>query len=460
MDLKRMLLALRARWMLALFLMIVTVVGAVAVSSQLPRRYTATTSLVIDMRAPDPITAMLLPNNMGTQVSIVKSDRVAQGVVKTLKLDQNPTVRETWLQQTGGQGSLEVWLAALLNKNLTVTPATNSAVMDISYTGADPGFAAAVANAFAKSYIDALLALKVGPAGEYARWFGDQLKSLREDLEQKQARLAAYQQKTGLLVTDEKLDSETARLNDLMAQLTASQGQTAAAQSKEHTGSAAAALPDVLGNSVVAQLRAQIDQQEAEMRHAAVNLGVNHPKYRSMQAQLQVLKEKLAAETRHVTSGFAVSKRVSQRTEVELQAAIAAQKQKLLELKGERDKLDLLRRDVGTAQAAYDAVAQRLNQTNLESRATETNVSVLSPATPPLQPSWPKPLTFVLAASLLIGTALGVGGALFLELLDLRVRSAEDLAQMLQLPVLGVIENRRRGWRALPRRRPAALLPR
>lgn len=460
MDLKRLLRILRARWKIALFVVLVTVAAAVAVSSVLPRRYTATTSMVVDMRSPDPITAMLLPNNIGTQVSIVESDRVAQRVVKILKLDENPTVRERWIAETGGQGTIETWLGALLHKNLHVTPATNSAVLNISFTGADPGFAAAVANAFAQAYVDQLIALKVGPAGEYAKWFGKQLTSLRQDLEQAQARLNAYQKKTGLLVTDEKLDSETARLNDLMAQLTASQGQTVTALSKERSGSAAASLPDVRDNSVVQALRAQIDQKEAELKDAAVNLGVNHPKYRSMQEQIDVLKAKLAAETQHVASGFAATRNVGRRAEAELRSAIAAQKKKLIDMKGERDKLDLLKRDVDTAQAAYDSVAQRLNQTNLESRATETNVSVLTPAVTPLEPSWPKPLPFVLAASILVGLALGAGAAFGLEMLDPRVRSAADLAEMLQFPVLGVIEPRRRRRLALGHRRPAALLPR
>ena len=90
------------------------------------------------------------------------------------------------------------------------------------------------------------------------------------------------------------------------------------------------------------------------------------------------------------------------------------------------------------AQKAYDTVSQRFNQTNLESQSRQTNVSVLTPASEPIEPSFPKmPLNTLL--SIFLGTLFGIGTALVLEILDRRIRSADDLAEMLQLPVLGVI---------------------
>ncbi len=59
----------------------------------------------------------------------------------------------------------------------------------------------------------------------------------------------------------------------------------------------------------------------------------------------------------------------------------------------------------------------------------------MRPASPPLEASSPKILLNTLV-SIFLGTLLGVGAALVLELLDRRVRSAEDLEQTLELPVL------------------------
>jgi len=395
-----------------------------------------------------------------SSVAIVESDRVAQTAVKLLKLDQDPAIKAMWSSETKGKGDIVTWAAARLERGLTVKP-LEANIIEISYKANDPAFAAAAANAIAQAYTDTLVALKVGPATQYARWFGEQSKALRAELEKAQARLAEYQKKAGILVSDERLDAETARLSDLNSKLSAVEGQTAEARSRQQTGSAAASLPatrGTLGGDTIQTLRTQIDEKEVALRNASVNLGTNHPTYRALKAQLDELKQKLASETQHVTRSFAVARSVGQRTEADLRAAIAAQKAKLLQLQEKRGRMDVLKRDVDRAQAAYDAVAKPLAQTNLESRATETNVTVLTPALPPTEPSFPKPMPVMAAIGVVFGILAGIGVALLLELLDRRIRNAEDLAAMLDLPVLGVIESGRRRPVALARARPVPLL--
>ena len=83
-------------------------------------------------------------------------------------------------------------------------------------------------------------------------------------------------------------------------------------------------------------------------------------------------------------------------------------------------------RDVEAAQKAYEAVSQRLTQTRMESQSNQTNVSVLTAASPPIQPSSPKILLNTLIA-IFLGTMLGVCAAVLRELSDRRVRSIDDL---------------------------------
>jgi uncharacterized protein involved in exopolysaccharide biosynthesis len=117
----------------------------------------------------------------------------------------------------------------------------------------------------------------------------------------------------------------------------------------------------------------------------------------------------------------------------------------------ERDQLAVLQRDVDAAKNAYDAIARRYTQTSLESQANQTNVFRLSPAIEPLEPSFPKTFRFTVL-SILGGILAGLGAAFLWEMLDRRVRSVEDLAQMLQMPVLIELarEKKSRRPRALP----------
>jgi polysaccharide biosynthesis transport protein len=441
-NLQQVFQILLARYKVVLLALLATVAATLGVSLTLPKQYAATAAVVVDVKSPDPIAGMMLPalvmpGYMATQVNIIESDRVARTVVHMLKLHENPAARQEWLEATDGTGELEVWLADALKRRLDVRPSRESSVISISFSAADPRFAAAVANAFAQAYIDTNIELKVEPAKQYALWFGEQGKALRDNVEKAQARLSEHQQTFGIVASDERLDTETAKLNELSSQLTVVQAQTADAQSKQRSASASA-LPEVTQNPLIQTLKADVARLEAKLRETAGNLGKNHPQYQGTEFELASLKQKLETETRHIASGFSASRSVGKEKETELKSAIAAQKKLLLELKHKRDELAVLARDVEAAQKAYDTVSQRLNQTNLESQFKQTNVSVLTRASAPTGPSFPKlPLNILL--SIFLGTLFGIGTALVLELLDRRVRSADDAAEMLQMPVLGVI---------------------
>lgn len=442
MNAKQFLLVLRARYKVVLLVLLCTVAAAQAVNQYLPRQYLATAAVAFDLRSPDPVAGVILPVMLATQVEIINSERLAQKVIKSLKLNENPAVTAQWLEATGGEGKFEQWLVASMQKSLEVVPSRDSNVIRIGYKASDPAFAATAANAFAQAYVDTTIELRVEPARQNSRWLEEQGKSLRESVERAQAKLWAYQQKTGIVVTDERLDFETVRLNQLSTQLTALQEQVADVRSRQK--SRAEPLPEVLQNPLVLSLRTDIARQEVKLQEAAGNLGRNHPQYRRMEAELAELRRTLESETRSVTKSFSASREVGSGKEAELRAAIEAQRNKLLELRSARDQLAVLQRDVDAAQRIYDTVMQRFNQTSLESHATLTNVSVFAAASEPAAPNFPKPLRTMLLLSVLLGLALGAGAALLLETFDPRIRSADDLADMLQMPVLAVVERGKR----------------
>src|ERR1035437_1884639 len=173
MTLQQFLFILRARHRVALVALAVTVVTTLLVSLLLPKQYTASAAVVLDVKSPDQLSGLMLqglmaPGYMATQIDIINSDRVAKSVVKLLKMDESAAIKQQWQEQTNGKGELVDWLAALLQKKLNVKPARESNVINVNYTGVDPDFTAAVANAFAQAYIDVNLELRLATARQYA----------------------------------------------------------------------------------------------------------------------------------------------------------------------------------------------------------------------------------------------------------------------------------------------------
>jgi chain length determinant protein EpsF len=444
MNLQQFLRILRARIWVVVLTLLGTVAVTVAVSLLLPAQYKAAASVVVDVKSPDPIAGMVLPalampGYMATQVDIINSDRVARKVVKSLRLDQNPKVIEDWQAATEGKGSIDAWLAELLQKNLDVKPSRESNVISIGFKSPDPAFAAGLANAFAQAYIDTNIELKVEPARQYANWFETRSRELRGDLEKAQRRLSDYQLEHGILATDERLDSENQKLAELQAQLVIAQTQNADATSKR-ASAGGETLPEVMQSGVIQQLKSDIARAEARLKDLSGRLGKNHPQMQGAESELATLKQKLAEETIRVSSAINTAGRISKGKENEIRANIDTVKKRILELKQGHGEVQLLRQEVESAQRAYEAITQRANQSTLESQSQQTNVTVLSPAIEPTEPASPKIILNTLLA-VFLGTLLGVGAALAMELADRRIRSRDDIEQALGLPVLAELRS-------------------
>lgn len=445
----------RARYLVILITFIVTVCAATIYSLNLSKKFIATATILIDVKS-DPTAGLIMPAsgmpnyNIATQKDIITSPRVASGVIRILKLDQNQTIRDQWFSATKGKGQLETWLSGLLLKGLEVMPSNDSNVIAINYASTDSGFSATIANAFAQAYINANIELKVEPAKQYAVWFEQQTKILRDKLEDSQAKLSAYQQKVGIVASGDRLDSEAANLNATQVQLANAETQAAEARSKQNSRGGDT-LTDVMQNSLVLSLKGDIARKEATMDEVASNLGKNHPSYIRLATEIASLKAKLASESKQIASSMNTTTRVNSSMVSELKNAVQLRKQRILDLSKQHDEIAVLQREVDGAKRAYDAVSQRSIQTNLESQATQTNVSILTPATEPAAPASPNVYKNILG-SVIGGLILGFGLAVALEMMNKRIRSIYDLDMELDAPVLAVLvsdDHARPIWRRL-----------
>jgi chain length determinant protein EpsF len=301
--------------------------------------------------------------------------------------------------------------------------------------------------------------LKTEPMKKTSSYFNEQTKQLRDNLEAAQSRLSKYQQEKGIVTLDNnRVDVELQRLNDLSAQLVAAQASAMEATSRQHVAGSGADSPDVSNNALVQNLRVGLASAEGKLADTSSRFGRNHPQYQAARAEVDKLRGELNSAMGNVSRSVGNNAAVLRQREAELTAAVAAQKTKVLQLNRARDELGVLLKDLDSAQRAFDAASQRFSQTRIEAQSEQSDVSILNPAVAPLEPSGPRVLLNTLV-SILLGTILGVGLAMLLELLNRPIRSASDLKDMLGIPVLGTIEwkaprGQGRGLRALmaPRR--------
>ena len=462
MSLQQFLLALRARFGVFATVLAATILAATVVSLLLPKTYKATVSLLVDAKDEQSLSNALRPlilpqerlSYLQTQMDIITSKKVARKVVQDLKLAENPSTRADFEDQTGGEGSIEDWLVESLLKKLKVET-SQSNVIQASFSSTDPRRAAAVANAFARAYVNTMLELRVEPTREAAAWFDEQLKSLRANLEDAQAKLTDYHRQHGIVSDDERVDVDNTRLGALSEQVLRAQEQallwnTRERQARdflERSGSVDR-LPDVLDNPFIQKLKTDLLQGEAKLQELATQYGTNYPQYQRQFSENRSLREKLEAEMRKIVAGIESSARQSRQREAELRKTLAGQRARVLGLKENRNELTVLKRNMESAERAYDTAMQRFVVSQVDSRASQTNVTVLNPAVVPLKPSRPI-VVLNIAISVAVGMMLGIGIVILMEMFDRRVRSRNDLDNAWNVPLLGVLN----AWRPAEKRR-------
>ncbi len=488
-NIERFFLILKMHMRLILGVLAATLLITAAVTYQMPKMYMSTASLNFDFSANNPVddrgrSVLSEDSYLTTQVGILESLNVAQEVVDSLSDYERKRVIASL---EAGRSSIDKfiysvrnffkfdgdedeqpadgaaagasaepgeslpphkpydWLAQAIRGNLLITPQMNSRIVEVSYFSTDPRIAALMADRFARAYIDTNLKMVIDPARKTKVWFDEQLKTLRNNLEAAQAKLTAYQQKEGIVSSDERIDIESTKLRGLADQLVAAQEATRNAESENRKlqevldrGASLETFEPVFSNAVVQKLKTDIRTIQGQLAEFSNSLGANHPRIKRLNGELSAARVRLNNEIKTITDGIKNAADLSREREKSLEEAMDRQKALVLKLKNEHDRIAVLLRDVDSAQAAYNAALNQLNTTSMQSMVDQTNVSIIDNASIPRNHATPR-VSQNIALGFLGGLILGVGIALFMEIFIRRVHSEDDIMGEVGVPLLGYV---------------------
>jgi polysaccharide biosynthesis transport protein len=397
---------LRARWLLILATTIFSLAGGIIATRLMAPRWDAEAHVLLNLLKPDPVTGEMLGGGasrayIGTQFGLITDYGVMGQAVDKLGWLSDPNL----IQQYQNRASTDTrdfrrWAAQIIIDRTRVTAADNSSILNIIYTGTDPDSAKAVANAITQSYIENSLATRRSDALKNADWYALQAAKAKKSLELAQATETKFERDNNVVMTqDERTDVDSARL-------------TALAQTNvvEAGGGGEAALAEI----------------DAQIKNASATLGPNHPDLIAMKAKRNAIASALQ-------SGGVRSAQSAHGSRVDQQKALII---------AERDKLSKLRNlhtEVELQRDFYNKTAQKEIDFRQQAAATDAGVTALGYASAPLSPSYPK-IPLIVGGSFGLGLGLGVLLALLIELLNRRVRGAEDLQSIMGVPLLTVLE--------------------
>ncbi|NBD07481.1 GumC family protein [Corallococcus silvisoli] len=456
----------RRKWVMLGVALAITALTAAWTLRQ-PRIYAASTSLIIDVTAPRILDGEV-KEVMGeersnywfnkeyyaTQSEIITSRAVASRVVDRLGLskdaaflglpaNQDPAARAKALEDADAVG--------LLRSRIQVVPGKDSRVMNIGVEDVDPVRAALLSNEVAAAYMAENLALKLRTTEEARTWLEGRLDELGR--QSKAGEMAVYDLKkdadmlstsleSRLSIVSERINSYNLKLTEVRTRIAAQQARVDAIHRlRKDAGNTdetwAEAVPGAK-DGPIQDLKLRYGEQKAACAELSERYLPEHPKLLECNRKLEVVRDDLLKSLTNVVRSAETQLAEAQGEERNLNKLLDETKAEAFLVNKKAIEYGRLQRESDNNQRLYELVLKRLKDIELSGLLRTSNVRVLDAAQPVMVPVRPH-VRRNLLVGWVMGLLLGLGVALFLEMLENSVTSQSDVEEVLGLAFLGVV---------------------
>lgn len=326
--------------------------------------------------------------------------------------------------------------------NLSITPVNNSQIVRLSYDSGQPELAANIVNAIADNYISMNLERRVDSASFAKQFLTEQLVDVKSRLEESEAMLNDYAKEKELFKTgDENSPSLIAtRVNELSSALSAVERARIEAQSKYEQSQRSEVSTAIMDSEIIGELRKSLIKLQGTYQEKLQVYKPGYPLMVQMKRQMNEINAEIARETVTVKGTVEDKLRSAYLTiknnEDKLREELDRQKTLLIALRDKSIGYNTLLREVETSRSSYEGLLTRMKEVSVAGGVDSNNISVLDPAIIPFVKHSPNNRKNA-AMGLALGLFLGVAVAFLLEFMDDRVKSTEEMARILGLPLLG-----------------------
>ncbi len=469
----------RKWWILGAFLPLAAAAALVAI--MLPSVYSSETLILVQPRdIPDDVVKDFITQDTPQRLTAIQEAALSRTHLLRI-LDEFPG-EFSELRKLDEAKQIQT-----LRKRITIEFTATSRGRDgivpyfkISYQDRDPRLAQKVTDKLGAFFIERDSKTREDQVFGTADFLGKELKKVSDQLATEEQQLAELKERYQYELPDQ-LDANLRTLERLQNELTANSesrdrnlqmkldlerrmSETSPVISREQlrqqsSGGAAPASP----------LVQRYHQTEMALAEARSRYTDKHPDVVRLQAELERLREQIPpedlAQVSTDTPGETVTTQVNEPNPVyqqltsqlgqvttelrildqqrsQIQSSIARYSQRVENTPKREQAIAGHQREYETLQEKYKDLESKLTQarlaSSLESNQKGEQFQVVDPASYPLQPTKPNRL-FVLAGGLAAALALSIGLAIGIDFLDQRIWSAQEVTELLSLPVIGEI---------------------
>lgn len=404
---------------------------------------------------------MALDTVVESDIRILNSDTLLLKVAKKLKLKDDPEflgkqptlipgigrAKDSPLLH-GNMDSVEMQEAVLriLRGHLMVVRVPRTQMMTISYRSSSPQLAANVVNTLTSEFIENNFISHYGSTQQVSQWLSSQIDDLRAVVQDSQNKMVDLQKKLGISALDPSHSLIVGEVTNLEKNAADASEQRLLAEARYHILQSlppdrvqdAPSAGDVASQTLLGTLRTQRATASAELARLQPVYGPNYPQVKQLSAQVQSLDKEIAKQEARMVAQARDAYSIAQLAENKAHSALV---DRTGQLYGQRDDLvqfELLSQEYESNRKMYESILARLREAAVDSGLDAADISVVDLAKLPLQPS-STPIKTQALMGLFFGCLAGIVLAIVIERMDMRLRDARQIQEILGLPSMAVI---------------------
>ena len=352
--------------------------------------------------------------------------------------------KTTELDETGESRAQSDGLDAFLG-SLSISPIRNSQLVDVTFRSPDPVLAAKAANELVRQYIAQNQDLKFQASKEASAWLEQQLEEQRKQVETSELEVQRYREQHDAVPLEDGQNIVVQKLADLNAAVTKAktkriekESEYTQLQSIESDRAGLDTFPAILSNSFIQEIKSELSRLLAEQAQLGEKLGAKHPDMIKVTSAIESVQAKLNAELAKVVHSVKNEYLAARAEEQSLMAALNAQKNDALAQNRKGIDFGVLERNAAMNRRLFEALLQRTKETGISGELKASNIRIVDAAEVPRSPALPR-RGWNLLLAIFGGGVLALGFAIFLEHLDDRLTSPEEIRVHLGMPCLALV---------------------
>jgi succinoglycan biosynthesis transport protein ExoP len=466
-DLREVARILRRRWeIVGLITGAFTLVALIFVLSS-TTQYTATSTVLVDPRRANVVdTTQTVLSNFGTddatiesQALLIKSVAILRRVAERMKLgaDEEFVRPPTLLGSIKGLFRSSSSRPAMSPEEIAIIRAIDSLqqrlkvirqgttfLVDINVNSESPTKAAEIANAIADAYFEEQVRSKYEATRIAAGWLSGQIENLKQRVTMSEKAVEDFRSANNLTVS-QGVTVNDQQMTDLNNKLIEARVQTAEARAKydqiqqmAKSGGDPGSINAAISSDIITKLRTQYAEIAKSRADLSARYGEKHPQVTNIRAQLQDTQRLINEEVRRILQStrhdydVSLSREQSlQKSFQDLQGISNVSNQSLVQLHE-------LRREAEANRTLYESYLARYKETSAQESLEMPDSRVVTRASIPISPSFPK-TTLIVGLALALGLGIGCSAAFLTDYLDRRIKTLDEVEQLVGLPALAAV---------------------